>query len=186
MSKKSRNGRCVYCLKFFDDLTLDHVIPRSWYPENTETDLCKWTVPSCVECNSSYGEVEKELLIRFGVCLDPNDSSSKGISEKAIRSIDPNVGKSEKDSKARSLKKEQIKKQIITFNQVSDKGFYPNFGYTYEKKFSKMPAILISKESIELFCEKIVKGITYIDSEQYIDIPYEIETYVIEDSEFQN
>ncbi|MEW5894427.1 MAG: hypothetical protein AB1650_01530 [Candidatus Omnitrophota bacterium] len=38
MAKYPPAGKCVHCLKEFDDLTWDHLLPKSWYPEE---DLSK-------------------------------------------------------------------------------------------------------------------------------------------------
>ena len=57
---------CVYCLKLFEELTSDHVFPKSWYPETTPENLEKWQMPACVECNQekftmNYWEYKRYL-----------------------------------------------------------------------------------------------------------------------------
>jgi len=72
MSDKVLHIRCVHCLNPFppDEITTDHVIPDSWYPA-TITLKDRPTLPSCRRRNERLGNIERALLVRLGLCLDP-------------------------------------------------------------------------------------------------------------------
>ena len=113
MAKKPAPGKCVHCVGQFEKLTWDHVFPESWYPDTTPDNLYKWQIPNCIRCNQEYGKIEKDLMIRVGLCLDPNDPSCAGIVDKALRSIDHTKGKNHKDKQARLKKRQQILGQML-------------------------------------------------------------------------
>ena len=77
MAKRPEPGKCIHCLVEFEKLNWDHVFPESWYPDTTPNDLYKWKIPSCIKCNDDYGRIEKDLMIRIGLCLNPGNPSSK-------------------------------------------------------------------------------------------------------------
>src|SRR4030065_14138 len=54
--------RCIYCLKYFDSITMDHVFPKSWYLKSVPKNIEKWKVPSCARCNNIYSKLEEKLL----------------------------------------------------------------------------------------------------------------------------
>lgn len=59
MLKKFSNTRCVYCLKHFEELTSDHVLPRAWYPDNVPENIEKWQVPSCKNAIGNTAEMRR-------------------------------------------------------------------------------------------------------------------------------
>lgn len=101
MAKSAGSGKCVHCLRDVPELTWDHIFPVSWYPETTPRNIAKWKAPSCAWCNKHYGVLEQDLLICLGLCVSPYDEKSKGIAQKALRSIDPRQTKNHRDAKAR-------------------------------------------------------------------------------------
>jgi hypothetical protein len=62
MAKVFTNTKCVYCLRFFEKLTSDHVFPESVYPDTTPENVRKIQVPACDECNQKFRKNEDELL----------------------------------------------------------------------------------------------------------------------------
>jgi hypothetical protein len=47
----------------------------------------RWTVPSCAKCNRELGQLEKDLLIRLALCIDPSLGTASGLASKALRSL---------------------------------------------------------------------------------------------------
>lgn len=88
-SKNLGQGKCVHCLKEVEERNSDHVFPESWYPASTPPDVEKWQIPSCIPCNSDYGKLEQDFLIKVGLCLDPHHPASASIVQKALRSVKP-------------------------------------------------------------------------------------------------
>src|SRR5437868_4605227 len=79
--------RCVHCHKTLTKRTKDHVFPKSWFPENTPSNVQRWTVPSCADCNGNSGEMEKELFMRLTLCVDPRKAEASGLSRRALQSM---------------------------------------------------------------------------------------------------
>jgi len=68
-------------------VTMDHVLPKSWYPKDMPDDVNRWTAPSCKPCNHSLGVIERELKIRFGFCLPPDHPALWNVIHFGSRSI---------------------------------------------------------------------------------------------------
>ena len=108
-------GNCVHCHKFFNNLTWDHILPKSWYPV-MDSNIEKWVIPSCLQCNRDLGKLEENLLSKLALCLDPNERNTFGIPQKVHRSINPLLGKDEIDKQYRKAKREKLRKEITILN----------------------------------------------------------------------
>ena len=180
MAKRPEPGKCIHCLEEFQELNWDHVFPESWYPSTTPKDLYKWQIPSCIKCNDEYGRIEKDLMIRIGLCLDPDEPSSQGIVDKALRSIDPSYGRNEKDKHSRLAKRKQILKQFMSESTIPKSSVYPNFG-PHMHETDEQFGITISAKAIKRLNEKIVRGIMYIEDGLFVEPPYVIDSFVLTD-----
>lgn len=177
MAKKFISIKCVHCLSYCDNLTSDHVFPKSWYPTSTPANLEKWQVPSCKKCNSKYGKIEADLLLRFGLALNPVHHSSKGIVDKALRAIDPNSAKGEKDRIHRLNKRKKIMKELLSSDQIDYRSVLPNRGTP--QNINKPIGILLPAESLKNMGKKFVRGITYVLEQRYIDKQHEIDIFFV-------
>ncbi len=162
MAKKFKSGKCAHCLSFSNELTSDHVFPKSWYPLTTPPNMEKWQMPSCIKCNKKYGEIENELLIRFGLCVDPFELSSRGIAEKALRALNPLYAKDEKDRIARLKKREKIRSEIFNFTSEMDASTLPGFGIENYPNQNQHLAIGANPDHLIAIGEKIIRGTQYI------------------------
>jgi len=160
-------------------LTSDHVFPKSWYPDTTPKYEYKWQVPACYSCNSNYGKIERDLLIRFALCLNPNDPDNASIVAKGKRSIDPKFGKNKKDRKARLDKRKSILSQIWKGQDIPSESIYPNLGYHPEVSPDEEIALPIPADGLEKLARKIVRGITHIKNGLFIEDTYEISFFAI-------
>jgi len=183
MTKRPPSTKCVHCVRFFEELTWDHVFPESWYPDTTLPNLAKWKIPSCKPCNSEYGRLEDDLMIRIGLCLDPNDPKSLGIPQKAVRAISPQFAKDENDRLLRDAKRRQILGHASFGRDVPDHGIYPNFGNVSNMPTENQIAVNISPESVRRLTEKIVRGITFLEDSLYIEWPYSVSFYALHDKD---
>jgi hypothetical protein len=178
--KRPFPGICVHCLKWFDLLTWDHVLPESWYPEGTD-ELEKWQIPACERCNQELGKIEENLLIKLGLCLDPKDLASLGIPDKVLRSLNPEVAKNDRDRTYRKAKRVKILKGIKISKSLPQQGIFPNFGPLKDIEYKEYSSVSLGEEEIKKFAEKITKGIAYIADKSYIDGSYKIELFVIDE-----
>jgi hypothetical protein len=173
MARKPDPGRCVYCLQFHNELTWDHVFPKSWYPDTTPENIEKWKVPACLPCNKDYGKIEEDLLIKVGLCIDPKNYRGAGIGFKAVRALRADYGKNDKDANLRKQKMEKIFREAKHGKDVPDKEVYPGFEYRGENINEKM-WLLLENEKMKKLTEKIVRGIMFIGNNTYIEDPYHI------------
>lgn len=180
MAKKFKNTRCTYCLRYFKELTSDHVLPESWYPDNMPNSLEKWQVPSCRECNWAHGRNEEELFLKLALHFNPMEGDFTKIAQKVYRSMSPEHGKSRKDREKRRKRRTRIIKEI---NQTLELNYnaeniLPGFGYDPKFSPSEQFPISISKDKLERFAEKIIRGAFYLINNKYIESNYEITVFV--------
>ncbi len=178
MSKKKKKGFCTYCLKDTNNITDDHIFPKKWYPKSTPKNMEKWQVPACYKCNNNFSKIENDLLIRFGLCIDPYEIKSLGISDKALRALDPKLGKNPKDIKARSDKRKKILQEMFPVSQFPEENFFPNFGPNNGNINNSNHALLVPADSIIKISKKIVRGLTYKLSNKYITKDYDISIHI--------
>lgn len=183
MAKRPPAGRCVHCLNHFDELTWDHVFPEAWYPETTPANLDKWKIPACFHCNQAHAKSESDLLVRLGLCIDPDDPKSAGIVERALRAVSPTEGKSDRDASAREALRQRILRQSFEGDDIPYQAVYPGFGPQPGLHDEERVAISISAVSVRRLVEKVVRGITYLESDQYVEEPYSVEHYVLTDED---
>ncbi|MBU2500228.1 hypothetical protein KJ682_02750 [bacterium] len=180
MARKLGPGICVHCCKEVSLRNWDHVIPLSWYPNTTPEDLEKWKIPSCIRCNTEYGNLENDLLLRLGLCLDPQSLQSSGISERVLRSIRPESAKSEKDRRSRAAKREHLLSEVFPVSEAIE-GNLPGFGF--ENASGPRLAIPIPEQALLLFGEKIVRGVTYLETNCTISEKYRINIHFVHDGD---
>ena len=181
MAKRPPSGRCVHCLRQVDDLTWDHVFPEAWYPETTPQNLEKWKIPSCLDCNQLHAKSEGDLLIRFGLCVDPDDPRNAGIVEKALRATRADLGKNEKDASRREALRQKILGEVFEGDKIPYQAVYPGFGPQPGIHDQVRVAVPVSATSIRRLVEKIVRGITYIEDHKFVEKPFEVQQYVLTD-----
>lgn len=182
MAKRPPPGRCVHCLGWFDDLTWDHVFPSGWYPDTTPAALEKWKIPSCSPCNAVHAKGEGDLLVRLGLCIDPDDPSNAGIVEKALRALSAGAARDASDARAREAYRQKILKQALEGEAIPRQGIYPGFGPPAGAGANEQVAVLISANALHRLTEKIVRGITYLHDGRLIELPYKIEFCALDDN----
>ena len=153
--------KCLFCLNNYKTLTKEHIFPKSWYPDNFSDE--KWKIYSCEECNSGFGKAEQEILIKVGVCSDPNSHQAK----KAIRSITSIFGKNVRDKTARWKKACNLLSELIPLSNLSAKPF-PNFGLHEGYPIESQRAIYLPKQ-LDDIGKKFIKGIEYKLENRIID-----------------
>lgn len=183
MTKKFSKMRCAHCLKYCDDLTSDHVFPRSWYPETTPTDIERWQMPSCRACNSRLGKIENELLLKIGMCLPPFDLSSLGIVQKAMRSVNPRHGRDSHDAEQREKRRERLTKGMIDPTTVPLSSIFPGFGFHEGCDPAQERAITVAVDDLKAIATKIIRGTTWVIDQNYIERDYEIEIHFVRDKQ---
>ncbi|WP_340151652.1 HNH endonuclease signature motif containing protein [uncultured Sneathiella sp.] len=172
--------KCTYCLKKFpkSEITVDHVIARSWYPADTPP-VRKWKAPCCIECNRQKSATEGKLLGLIALCLDPENKGEKPIIDKIFRSIDPKLGQSAKDSMHRLNKKFALLRQLKKMPSKHSPEVLPSFKENYDK--GSRTGVLIPKGKLEELIQSWVRGIHLIEIGNYIDENATIDVYQVSD-----
>lgn len=180
-SKRPPVGKCVHCLSDNVPRNWDHVFPKSWYPDSTPNNMEKWKIPSCYKCNTEYGAIEQDLLMRLACCVDPNAAASSGIYKKVLRSMDARYATNRKEANIRIARRNKLLAELIHGEQIPQVGVYPGLGERWNRPQDAQVALKIPASSFRRLAEKIVRGIFFIENGQYIEPPYSIDFYALED-----
>lgn len=170
---RTRFRQCPYCSGVFPDaeMTDDHVIARSWFPAKTPP-VAKWKVRSCRACNNEKSALERDVLGRLALCLDPNDPNLAGIIAKARRSMDPRSATTAREFKHRFNRREAIRNSIIDISSKSDPGLLPYFIPNFDA--GSRTGIEIPVQSLDGLVQKWVRGIHPSEVGRIIPSGYEV------------
>lgn len=182
MARPPKPGKCVHCLKDNVKRNWDHVFPESWYPDTTPPNLEKWQIPSCLSCNHELGIIEDEFLVRVALCLDPNDPASRSIVKKALRAIKPEYGKNPSDKRGREALAKRVSAELLEGENIPNQGIYPALGERWDRHPDSAIALKIPAEYFRRITEKIVRGITYLDTKRYIEPPHRVHFFALDEN----
>jgi hypothetical protein len=175
-------GKCIHCLKDPVELTADHMFPRAWYPDTTPENLEKWQIPSCGDCNGYYGKIEGDLLNRVALALDTSHPASAGLADAALRAMNPSAARDERDTAARAAQAKKILRELYRGEEIPENALIPGLGERWGRPKTEQLAIQIPSDSLKRVTEKIVRGLVYREGKKFIEMPYEVKTYVVGDS----
>lgn len=119
------------------------------------------------------------VLLSFSV--RPKTPASSGVYERALRSIDESKGRDKRDRLARRARKERIMKHLTFGHDIPDQGIYPNLGERWGRAKDQQVAVRLPVKHIERFCEKIVRGIHYLEHGELIEPPFQIQFFALDD-----
>jgi len=176
---KSVHERCVHCLRLTETPQADHVFPDSWYPDSTPATVQRWTVPSCPECNSKLGQLEKDLLIRLGLCIDPKSEAASGLASRVFRSLGLDVdGLPEKEQSIRDKLRAKLRSEFIPYSEIAGQpGKIPGLGPPDE---SAEWVFVVPWAALSIIAEKIARGCEYRLARRLVEPPYAVRTFVTE------
>lgn len=161
MAKKFVNQYCIHCLKYFENLTRDHIFPESWYPDSTPQNQEKWVAPACLNCNNKLGRIEEDVYKKIAPTMSYKDVASAGISEKAMRLYNPFYAKNESDRRRKLANLKNIRSSFILVDSDNlPKNIMKNFGHVAEPS-KKVPLLFIENDLLNPFFEKIIRGLEF-------------------------
>lgn len=175
--------RCVHCLNPAGN-TRDHVFPGSWYPDSTPEAVQRTIAPSCRPCNERSGKLENYILGRLGLCMDPTKAEVAGIAAKALRAVGIGVeGElSAKENAIRAKLKARLMQETMPYSKVAGKpGILPGFGPRNEFSRESQIAVSVNADALKDVCRKIVRGLEHYVAGRYIEPPYILEVFFIDD-----
>lgn len=180
MKRPRGDGRCIHCGKHLTKATRDHVFPSSWCPDSTPSHIQRWVVPSCDDCNNKFGSMEQELLVRFGLCIDPTKAAASGISKKALAAFGIGVsGLSEKEARIRKALRDKVLGSAKPYDKRADPHIIPGLGPRAGTPPERQIQIELSGETLLEVAKKIVRGCEFwLSNGRIVEPPYELKTYV--------
>ena len=185
MEIKERNLKCIHCLRDLIDqneVTMDHILPRSWYPDNTPENLEKWKAPACFDCNNRLSKVEQELLLTLPLCINPTKAEASGMTKRALASLGVGVDVKTMDSDEYKHRRGKLAKIIANAKPFDGKSTpFPNFGV--HEGFPANEHMTIKLPDVKAFADKVIRGIEYKIGDRYIEEPYSVNVYFREKNE---
>jgi hypothetical protein len=171
---------CPYCLDKFPDaeMTDDHVIARSWFPAKTPP-LAKWKVRSCRPCNNEKSALERDVLGRLALCLDPDDPDLADIIARARRSMNPGSAMTEREFMHRFNRREAIHRSLIDVHSKSAPGMLPYFTGNFDAGLRT--GIKVPAQSLDGLVQKWVRGIHLREVGWIIPNGYHVSVMHVED-----
>lgn len=156
----SKLRQCVYCLDNFPraQITDDHIIAGSWYPDTTPSTVQRWTAPACQKCNNHFSPIERYVHARLAACVDATHPAAAGMWEKAKHSIDPARARNRRDREHRLRQWGAFWSEVTSLSEppVHTLPFSaPNFS-----KGSRT-GLKINGKKLNSLVEKWVRGIYY-------------------------
>ncbi len=122
-------------------------------------------------------------MFRLALCVDPKAPATAGIVEKALRSMNPEFAKDRGDKAARSARAARLGKELLQGRDIPRSAVYPGLGERWGRTTSEGIAIHIPAGSLRRLTEKIVRGVYYLDGGTFIEPPYVVEFYAINDDD---
>ncbi len=140
-------------------------------------------IPVCQRCNAAYGEIEQDVLLRVGLCINPLAMATAGIVPKVLESLDSSKAIDERDRHARQAKRDEIMNQMLVGSKIPNVGVYPNLGNRWNLPIHTLSAITIPAESVHKIFEKVTRGILYKRHGKFVEPPYSILTRPLEEAD---
>jgi hypothetical protein len=122
--------------------------------------------------------MESDLLLRVGLCLDPNSEAAKGIREKALRSLGINAGElALKDRGHRENRRHKLEAELIlVISGEQIPGAIPGIAQNPAPAGYVVP---IPWAGLSIIAEKIARGCEYkFKDKKFVEPPYAVKTLI--------
>jgi hypothetical protein len=158
--RRPKFRQCAYCLGEFPraQITNDHIIAGSWYPDTTPSAVQRWTVPACRRCNNHFSSIERYVHARLAACVDPTHPAAAGMWEKARNSIDPKQARTPREREHRIRQREAFWSGLRELREAPPHTL--PFSISNLAKGSRT-GVIIEAEKLNSLVEKWVRGIYY-------------------------
>jgi hypothetical protein len=152
------NELCAYCGER-TAATDDHIFARGFFPENVGSNIERWTVRSCDECNNRFSQMEGRVIRYIASSLDPKNPASAGVWDRVKRSIDPDKARNEKDRAMRERTRSAFYSSLAEIDHIPEQGVLPSFRDNFEQGSRMM--VKISAADLNGTIEKWARGVHY-------------------------
>jgi len=137
-------------------------------------------------CNRVYGKLESDLLSRMGLCLDPTHPASRSVVQTAQRSMNPEAGHNPRDAHHRLKRRQRMLADTLRGADIPVTAVIPGMGNRLNLPIDEQVALLVPTDSLRRVTEKIARGIFYIADGKFIEPPYEIDFFVLDEEGAQD
>lgn len=182
---------CVHCCEAHGE-SMDHGVPKSWYPNGSARNVEWPTAPSCTACNQRLTRVEQELRRALALQLDPCSPLAEGIPGKVMRSMDVDGACDDRDRRAReSRQRDLLDKLTLT---TSTRGAFPS-AHGPPRVFRprrrvrptrrirhELLAVKLHSDVVRAFGEKLLRVLLWHAYRAYVPVGTVIETHVAKPS----
>jgi hypothetical protein len=122
------------------------------------------------------GKIEKRLLENIGLCVPPLEYESRGIAQKAMRSVTPECGHDKHDAESRERSRQRVieKAKAVDLTTVPIASILPEFGFHSGDDPSKQLSVRVSVSDLKAIGEKLIRGTTWVLAKAYIDTDHSI------------
>lgn len=190
MAKNIGKQKCIHCLGVPEEITFDHVIPKSWYSKVTSRDARKPKAPACFECNQRLGKQEKLVSHLMWMCMPENHPLRDELTERVYRACGigrdgrPIPGLSDNEKEKRMEYGRRLLASAKPAGDLDEGNLFPGFGFHagYPKEIQRVT--FIPENLVFEVASKVVKGIEYIQkgSRRYIENPYQLHVFFPKDT----
>lgn len=177
--------KCIHCLCVPDEITSDHVIPKSWFSRVHSKDVHKRTAPACFHCNQELGKKEKLVSHMMWLCMPKDHPLRSELIAKVYRACGltpdarplPGLKYNE-----RTIRK-KYGRELISMTQSAegfdDNNIFPGFGFHPEYSRSFQRVTKLNLKFLERVAEKVIRGLEYTHQggKRYIESPYTLEIF---------
>jgi hypothetical protein len=181
MATAPPSGKCVYCLRESDARAWNNVFPGAWYPDGAPADATKHQVPACPSCCNEYDRLERELLVRLGLSIDPKTASASGIVPDVLRALDPRYARNEKERRARHALRDEAFRGSHGGRHGAQSAPFAGFGGTRGGPPEKPGAVAVEAKSLHRLAEKLVRGIVYLENKSFLERPGGVRVFAVQD-----
>jgi len=126
------------------------------------------------------GKAEKNLLVRLGLGMDPNDPGHGQIARKALASLDPSRAKSPRDQRARVEERRRIQSELQDMTSMPESAVLPGYG-RYDQRTPTNTGLFIPERHVRELADKIVRGVTFIEDAAFIEPPWRVDYFFSHD-----
>ncbi len=124
------------------------------------------------------------MLGRLGLCIDPTKAEAAGIAARALRAVGIGVeGElSAREKAIRAKLKTRLIREMMPYAEVAGRpGILPGFGPRDEFPRESQVAISVNAEALKEVCRKVVRGLEHYVADRYVEPPYVLDVFFIDD-----
>jgi len=129
--------------------------------------------------------MEKELFVRFAICVDPRKAAAAGLAERAVRSLGVRApGLTPKEKHHREALRRRVLKDAKPYTNEVQPHLLPGLGPDPEVPTEGQLQIEIPADIVINVAKKIIRGCEFwLASGRIIEPPLEIEVFFVRDAD---